>query len=79
MLQGEPLGLGHAVLCAKEVIGDEPFFVHLPDDMILADTGCLTQLAKRYEETDSSVVAVETIPREKTTSYGVAAVDNGNA
>jgi UTP--glucose-1-phosphate uridylyltransferase len=75
VLQGDPLGLGHAVLCAREVVGDEPFFVHLPDDMILADTGCLEQLAARYAETGCSVVAVEKIPPEKTTSYGVAAID----
>lgn len=75
VLQGEPLGLGHAVLCAKDVVGDEPFFVHLPDDMILAKQGCLSQLADRYEQTGSSVLAVERIPPEKTTSYGVAAVD----
>ena len=78
VLQGDPLGLGHAVLCAKEAVGDEPFFVHLPDDMILASKGCLTQLSDMYKKTGSSVVAVETIPPEKTTSYGVAAVDAEN-
>jgi len=78
VLQGDPLGLGHAVLCAKEVVGDEPFFVHLPDDMILADSGCLVQLAERYEQTGASVLAVERIPPEKTTSYGVAAVNGEN-
>jgi UTP--glucose-1-phosphate uridylyltransferase len=76
VLQGEPLGLGHAVLCAKELVGDEPFFVHLPDDMILASQGCLSQLNESYRETGCSTVAVETIPPEKTTSYGVAAVDS---
>ncbi len=76
VLQGEPLGLGHAVLCAKDVVGDEPFFVHLPDDLILSEHGCLSQLAQRYTQTDSSVVAVEVIPPEKTTSYGVAAVND---
>ena len=78
VLQGEPLGLGHAVLCAKDAVGDEPFFVHLPDDMILNQQGCLHQLAQRYEETGSSVVAVETLPQEKLSSYGVAAVDADN-
>ena len=78
VLQGDPLGLGHAVLCAKEVVGDEPFFVHLPDDLILSEQGCLSQLAGRYAETGSSVVAVEVIPPEKTTSYGVAAVNDDN-
>lgn len=76
VLQGDPLGLGHAVLCAREVVGDEPFFVHLPDDMILSATGCLQQLAERYAETGASVLAVERIPPEKTTSYGVAAIDD---
>jgi len=78
VLQGEPLGLGHAVLCAKQAVGDEPFFVHLPDDMIRADKGCLTQLNDLYQQTGHSVVAVEIIPPEKTTSYGVAAVDAEN-
>jgi UTP--glucose-1-phosphate uridylyltransferase len=76
VLQDEPLGLGHAVLCAKEVVGDEPFFVHLPDDLILSERGCLEQLAARYEQTGSSIVAVEKIPPVKTSSYGVVAVDD---
>lgn len=75
VLQGEPLGLGHAVLCAREVVGDEPFYVHLPDDLILSERGCLSQLNDHYQQTDSSCVAVEEIPPEKTSSYGVAAVD----
>jgi UTP--glucose-1-phosphate uridylyltransferase len=75
VLQGEPLGLGHAVWCAKAVVGDEPFFVHLPDDMILGEQGCLAQLTVRYEETGCSVVAVEQIPPEKSSSYGVVGVD----
>jgi len=78
VLQGDPLGLGHAVLCAKEVVGDEPFFVHLPDYMILADYGCLSQLNDVYQETGCSAVAVETISPEKSTSYGVAAVNSDN-
>jgi UTP--glucose-1-phosphate uridylyltransferase len=78
VLQGDPLGLGHAVLCARELVGDEPFFVHLPDDMIMAEQGCLSQLSDLYQQTGSSAVAVEIIPPEKTTSYGVAAVDAEN-
>jgi len=78
VLQGDPLGLGHAVLCAGEVVGDEPFYVHLPDDLILAGRGCLTQLNDHYKEHGASVVAVETIPPEKSTSYGIAAVDADN-
>jgi UTP--glucose-1-phosphate uridylyltransferase len=75
VLQGAPLGLGHAVLCAKDVIGDEPFYVHLPDDMILSQEGCLSQLNLHYQRYGSSVIAVETIAMEKTPSYGIASVD----
>jgi len=79
VLQGNPLGLGHAVLCAREVVGDdEPFFVHLPDDLISGDKGCLAQLNACYQATGCSVLAVEKIPPEKTSSYGVAAVDDDN-
>lgn len=78
VLQGDPLGLGHAVLCAREVVGDEPFFVHLPDDLIMARTGCLAQLRQRYEQTGCSVIATEEIPLEKSSSYGIAAVDADN-
>jgi UTP--glucose-1-phosphate uridylyltransferase len=75
VLQGEPLGLGHAVLCAREAVGDEPFFVHLPDDLIQSDVGCLRQMLAKYSETASSVIAVEEVPQEKTSSYGIVAVD----
>lgn len=73
--QGQPLGLGHAVLCARPAVGDEPFFVHLPDDLIRADTGCLAQMAAAYREHGHSIIAVEDVPREKTGSYGIVAVD----
>lgn len=74
--QGEPLGLGHAVLCARPAVGDEPFFVHLPDDLILGTPGCLSEMAARYEQTGRSSIAVENVPREKTSSYGIVDVDN---
>lgn len=74
--QGEPLGLGHAVLCARPAVGDEPFYVHLPDDLIRASTGCLAQMRKQYEKTGSSVLAVENVPKEKTSSYGIVDVDD---
>jgi len=73
--QGEPLGLGHAVLCAKEVVGDEPFFVHLPDDLIRSEQGCLAELCEVYESTGSSVIAVEPVPEERTSSYGIVDID----
>ncbi len=76
--QGEPLGLGHAVLCARPAVGDEPFFVHLPDDLIRGDVGCLAQMAKQFMTNGSSSIAVEDVPRDKTGSYGIVAVDTSN-
>ena len=73
--QGEPLGLGHAVLCARPAVGDEPFFVHLADDLIAGEPGCLAQMADEYAEHGGSVIAVETVPPEQTSSYGIVAVD----
>ncbi len=73
--QGEPLGLGHAVLCARPAVGDEPFFVHLADDLIAGDPGCLAQMAEEHSEHGGSFVAVETVPRENTSSYGIVEID----
>ncbi len=76
--QGEPLGLGHAVLCARPAVGDEPFFVHLADDLIAGEPGCLAQMAGEYADHGSSIVAVETVPHEHTSSYGIVAVDEAD-
>lgn len=74
--QGEPLGLGHAVLCARPAVGNEPFFVHLADDLIAGSPGCLAQMAAEYaRHGGGSVIAVEEVPRENTSSYGIVAVD----
>ena len=73
--QGEPLGLGHAVLCARPAVGDEPFFVHLADDLIAGEPPCLKQMAGEYQNHGSSVVAVEEVPHENTSSYGIVAVE----
>lgn len=73
--QGQPLGLGHAVLCARPAVGDEPFFVHLADDLIAGSPGCLSQMAAEYKDHNGSVVAVETVPPENTSSYGIVAID----
>ena len=54
--QGEPLGLGHAVLCARPAVGDEPFFVHLADDLIAGEPGCLAQMADEYKKHSSSQI-----------------------
>jgi UTP--glucose-1-phosphate uridylyltransferase len=74
--QGEPLGLGHAVLCARPAVGDEPFYVHLPDDLIRADPGCLAQLRDHYLQTGGSVLAVQEVPQARTRDYGIVAVDD---
>jgi UTP--glucose-1-phosphate uridylyltransferase len=76
--QGEPLGLGHAVLCALPAVGNEPFFVHLADDLIAGEPPCLTQMAAEHERHGGSVIAVEEVPHEETASYGVVAVDQSN-
>lgn len=77
--QPKPLGLGHAVWCAKKLVGDEPFAVILPDDMVLAQTGCLAQMVETYNELGGNVVAVMDVPRADTAKYGVLdiAKDNG--
>ncbi len=69
--QQEPLGLGHAVWCARRLVGDEPFAVLLADDLVLSTTPCLRQLVDVYEETGGNVVAVMEVPREDTNRYGV--------
>jgi UTP--glucose-1-phosphate uridylyltransferase len=69
--QPSPLGLGHAVWCAKPVVGDEPFFVHLADDLISGATPCLRQMAEVHAARGGSVLAVETVPHHETDKYGI--------
>jgi len=76
--QGEPLGLGHAVLCSRSAVGDEPFFVHLCDDLIAGDPPCLSQMLDNHKVHGGSVIAVETIPPDKTSSYGIVEIDNAS-
>jgi UTP--glucose-1-phosphate uridylyltransferase len=71
MRQQVPLGLGHAVWCARAFVGDEPFAVMLPDDLVLAETPCLRQLADVYRDTGGNVVAVTEVPPEQTNRYGI--------
>ena len=71
--QKEPLGLGHAVLCAKELVGDEPFAVILPDDVIDAQPACLKQMIDVYNEKQGSVLATMTIDGPSISAYGVLA------
>ena len=70
--QPAPLGLGHAVLCARPAIGDEPFAILLPDDLIDCDgPGCTEQMVRRFESTGHALVAVQSVPREETGRYGI--------
>ncbi len=69
--QHKPLGLGHAVWCARRLIGNEPFAVILPDDVIAADKPCLQQMTEAHAETGGCVVAAMEVPPEKASSYGV--------
>ncbi len=69
--QKEQLGLGHAVLMAKDLIGHEPFAVILPDDVVVGDRPCIGQLIHAYTQTHGSVVAVMEVPPEETSRYGV--------
>jgi UTP--glucose-1-phosphate uridylyltransferase len=72
--QKEPLGLGHAILCAHSLVGDEPFGVFLGDDIIgSAQTPCMRQLLDVFERYDGPVIAVERVPRERIQQYGVIA------
>jgi UTP--glucose-1-phosphate uridylyltransferase len=71
--QKEPLGLGHAVLCAKDLVGNEPFAVILPDDVIDADTPCLKQMIDVFDERGGSVLATMTIEGPGISAYGVLA------
>ena len=69
--QKEQLGLGHAVLVAKDLIGHEPFAVILPDDVVVSDRPCIGQLIHAYQQVHASIVAVMEVPREDTKRYGV--------
>ncbi|HEX5080086.1 MAG TPA: UTP--glucose-1-phosphate uridylyltransferase GalU [Geminicoccaceae bacterium] len=69
--QQEPLGLGHAVWCARHLVGNQPFAVMLVDDLIIGDVPCLKQMVDAHAETGGNVVAVEEVPREHTRRYGV--------
>src|SRR5579864_7869541 len=69
--QQRPLGLGHAVWCARHMVGDEPFAVMLVDDLMVGEPPCLAQMLAAYEETGGNLVAVIEVPREQTRRYGV--------
>src|SRR5437870_5780379 len=69
--QQRPLGLGHAVWCARHLVGDEPFAVLLPDELMLGRPGCLAQMVEAYEKVGGNVVAMLEVPPSETHRYGV--------
>jgi UTP--glucose-1-phosphate uridylyltransferase len=75
--QQEPLGLGHAVWCAREIVGDQPFALLLPDMLFKGTPGVLRQMMDAYEKTGGNVIAVEEVPPEDVSSYGVVARGDG--
>ncbi len=73
--QSAPLGLGHAVLCARPVVGDAPFMVHLADDLIDAPVACLKQMADVHAAHGGSVLGVQNVPRQDTDKYGIVSLE----
>ncbi len=69
--QQEPLGLGHAVWCARDIVGDEPFAVILPDDLMIGKPGCVAQMVEAYNKVGGNIICVQEVPKERTASYGM--------
>ena len=73
--QSEPLGLGHAILCAKDLVGDEPFITMLGDNLVAPETPCLPRLIEVYEQYQGSVLSLVPLPPEVVPTYGIASVE----
>jgi UTP--glucose-1-phosphate uridylyltransferase len=71
--QQEPMGLGHAVWCARDIVGDEPFAVFLPDEFMHGSPGCMAQMVEAYNRLGGNIISVLEVPRDKVSSYGVIA------
>jgi UTP--glucose-1-phosphate uridylyltransferase len=71
--QQEPLGLGHAIWCARDIVGDEPFAIFLPDELMHGKPGCMAQMVAAYNEVGGNLISVLEVPREDVSSYGVIA------
>jgi len=71
--QQVPMGLGHAIWCARAVVGDEPFAIFLPDEMMVGTPGCMKQMVDAYNEVGGNLISVLEVPREEVSSYGVIA------
>lgn len=76
--QQSPLGLGHAIWCARDIIGNEPFAVLLPDVIVKSSPSCLAQMVAAYDEVGGNIVAVDPVPMERVSSYGVIAPKSRN-
>ena len=75
VFQNEPLGLGHAVLCAQEVVGADPFAVLLPDDLVVSEVSCLAQMVDKYREVGGNFIAGVEVEPQQTHMYGILKVD----
>ncbi|AOG00394.1 UTP--glucose-1-phosphate uridylyltransferase [Blastomonas sp. RAC04] len=71
--QQEPLGLGHAIWCARDIVGDEPFAIFLPDEFMVGSPGCMKQMVDAYASLGGNLISVLEVPREAVSSYGVIA------
>ncbi|WP_446653878.1 UTP--glucose-1-phosphate uridylyltransferase GalU [Blastomonas sp.] len=71
--QQEPLGLGHAIWCARDIVGDEPFAIFLPDEFMVGSPGCMKQMVEAYNRLGGNVISVLEVPHEAVSSYGVIA------
>ena len=73
MRQQVPLGLGHAIWCARSIVGDEPFAILLPDELMIGSPGCMKQMVEAYENVGGNLISVLEVPQEEVSSYGVIA------
>src|SRR3546814_20144621 len=71
--QQEPLGLGHAIWCARDIVGDEPFAIFLPDEFMHGSPGCMKQMVDAYAKVGGNLISVLEVPQDKVSSYGVIA------
>ncbi len=76
--QQVPLGLGHAIWCARAIVGDEPFAIFLPDELMIGSPGCMKQMVEAYHEVGGNLISVLEVPRSEVSSYGVIAPGNTN-
>ena len=71
--QQVPMGLGHAIWCARAIVGDEPFAIFLPDELMIGSPGCMKQMVEAYEEVGGNLISVLEVPHDQVSSYGVIA------